>query len=144
MNEKLIIKNLQEKDILLGIKLDLGSEPLFEGSQERYTKGLDDLDTRAAKFYSKGARFAKWRCILRYCPSNLSIESVSHTLARYAMICQKNGLVPIVEPELIPDGTHSIEDCAAISRKIFKRVFSYLEDYGVILEGCLFKPHMIR
>ena len=76
-----------EKKILLGIKLDLGSEPLFEGSVERYTLGLDDLDKRAESFYKKGARFAKWRCILRYSPSTLSIDSVSHTLARYAMIC---------------------------------------------------------
>jgi fructose-bisphosphate aldolase class I len=137
---------LKSKGIISGIKLDEGLTELYPGSEEKYTKGLDTLDKRAAEFYAQGCRFAKWRCVLKISgplPSELSIRETSFVLARYASICQKNGLVPIVEPELLTDGSHSIEVCAEVSRRIFSSVFHALSDYNVILEGCLFKPHMI-
>lgn len=153
-NGKPLRDYLKEKDIVIGIKLDLGSEDLVEGSEERFTKGLDDLRERAKHYFDLGARFAKWRCILQLkkdkkgkeiiMPTDLQIESVGHTLARYAKICQEAGLVPIVEPELIPDGNYTIEDCAKVSKKIFKEVFSTCESYRVGFDGCLFKPHMIK
>ena len=140
------VELLKSKGIVSGIKLDEGLTELFPGSEEKYTKGLDTLDKRAAEFYSHGCRFAKWRCVLKVSgnlPSDLSIRETSYVLARYASICQKNGLVPIVEPELLTDGSHSIDVCAEVSRRIFSSVFHALSDYNVILEGCLFKPHMI-
>lgn len=144
---------LKEKNIVLGIKLDLGLEELSQGSIEKYTKGLDTLRQRAKQFYDKGARFAKWRCVLQITkhkdkaqntPSDLQMDSVAETLARYAKICQENGLVPIVEPELIPDGTYTIDECHKVSLKIFNEVFRACTEYGVHYEGCLFKPHMIK
>lgn len=138
---------LRSRGIIPGIKLDEGLAELYPGSEEKYTLGLDTLDKRAAQFYQLGCRFAKWRCVLKILngssPSELSIREVAYNLARYASLCQKNGLVPIVEPELLTDGSHSIEQCAAVSRRIFSAVFAALTEYQVILEGCLLKPHMI-
>ena len=140
------IEILNKKGITPGIKLDKGMAQLSWNPEETFTKGFDTLDERAAAFYKAGCRFAKWRNVLKLgkdMPSDLSIRETSYTLARYAHICQRNGLVPIVEPELLTDGEHSIEVCADTSRKIFKTVFKACEEYGVIFEGCLFKPHMI-
>lgn len=137
---------LKKKGIVPGIKLDKGMAPLSWNPEETFTKGFDDLDERAAAFYKAGCRFAKWRNVLKIgkdMPSELCIRETSYTLARYALICQRNGLVPIVEPELLTDGDHSIEVCAETSRRIFKSVFQACVEYGVIFEGCLFKPHMI-
>jgi fructose-bisphosphate aldolase class I len=140
------VELLNSKGIVSGIKLDEGLVDLYQGSEEKYTNGMDTLDKRASEFYALGCRFAKWRCVLKIkgqLPSELSIKETSYVLARYASICQKNGLVPIVEPELLTDGSHSIEVCAEVSRRIFSSVFHALSDYNVVLEGCLFKPHMI-
>lgn len=138
---------LRSRGIIPGIKLDEGLAELFPGSEEKYTQGLDTLDKRAAQFYALGCRFAKWRCVLKILhgasPSELSIREVAYNLARYASLCQKNGLVPIVEPELLTDGSHSIEVCAAASKRIFKAVFDALHEYQIVMEGCLLKPHMI-
>lgn len=145
-NGEAFIDILNKKGIVPGIKLDKGMAPLSWNQEESFTKGFDDLDERAADFYKAGCRFAKWRNVLKLgkdMPSELSIRETSYTLARYAHICQRNGLVPIVEPELLTDGDHSIEVCADTSRRIFKAVFKACEEYGVIFEGCLFKPHMI-
>lgn len=142
------IKMLNDQKIVPGIKLDRGLHQLKEGSDEKITNGFDDLEARAKKFYDLGCRFAKWRCVVKinpenHLPTNLSISQTSYTLARYASICQKYGLVPIVEPEILIDGKHSIEICSEVSKKVFKSMFCALDEYDVLLEGCLFKPHMI-
>lgn len=141
------VELLKSRGILSGIKLDEGLAELTPGSEEKFTQGLDTLSQRAENFYKLGCRFAKWRCVLKIFnnvgPSELSIRETAYNLARYASICQKNGLVPIVEPELLTDGNHSIEVCANASRRIFKSVFEALHEYGVLMEGCLLKPHMI-
>lgn len=144
---KNFVELLKSRGIVSGIKLDEGLAELTAGSEEKYTLGLDTLHKRAEQFYKLGCRFAKWRCVLRVLhgvsPSELSIREVAFNLARYASICQRNGLVPIVEPELLTDGGHSIEVCAQVSRRIFSAVFAALHEYQVIMEGCLLKPHMI-
>ncbi len=144
---KNFVELLRSRGIVSGIKLDEGLAELTPGSEEKYTLGLDTLNKRAEQFYKLGCRFAKWRCVLKILhgssPSELSIREVAYNLARYASICQRNGLVPIVEPELLTDGSHSIELCAAVSKRIFSAVFAALTEYQVIMEGCLLKPHMI-
>lgn len=100
----------------------------------------------AADFYSQGCRFAKWRAVLKIgngCPTDLSITENANGLAKYALACQQNGLVPIVEPEILSDGPHSAEDCQKITEKVLSVVFKALADHGVLLEGCLLKPNMV-
>lgn len=137
---------LERKGIVAGIKLDKGLAPLTAGSKEHYTRGLDDLDARAKEFYAKGCRFAKWRCALRndaQHPSELAVRETAYTLARYAAVCQANGLVPIVEPELLSDGNWDGARGAETSTRLFAAVFHAMHEYGVLFEGCLFKPHMV-
>merc|ERR1719215_1791555 len=140
-----------------GIKLDLGYDkkgiwgtlqgPL--GHPEVSTKGLDDMQKRCAEAYQKGARFAKWRNVLQLdpekgLPSNLAIADTVHILARYASICQSEKLVPIVEPEIVPNGTHGIEYCAKFTEKVLASQFKALADHHIFLEGCLLKPNMVK
>lgn len=111
---KLLVQPLVDKKILLGIKVDQGTKQLPGTDNETYTQGLTDLDVRCKKYYAAGCRFAKWRAVLRidqHCPSPLSIKETANTLASYAAICQANGLVPVVEPEILMDGAHTIEIC---------------------------------
>jgi fructose-bisphosphate aldolase class I len=113
---------------------------------ENATQGLDGLAARCKAFYEKGARFAKWRAVLKIgdgCPSQLSIVENAHSLARYGSICQDNGLVPIIEPEILCDGTHTIEECAEASEKVFSTVMKALLDHHLIIEGLLLKPNMV-
>merc|ERR1719502_2554353 len=112
-------------------------------------EGIDDLGKRCAKYYAQGARFAKWRAVLKidaatHCPTPLSIDQNAETLARYAAICQANGLVPIVEPEVLMDGTHSAEDAEKVCEKVLAAVYKKLSDHHVLLEGTLLKPNMVR
>lgn len=114
--------------------------------EESATIGLDGLDKRCQDYYKAGARFAKWRAALKISatlPSDLAIQETAHTLARYAAICQTNGLVPIVEPECLMDGDHSIERCAAVTEKVLACVYKALNDHHVWLEGTLLKPNMV-
>jgi len=109
---------------------------------------LDGLAKRCQDYYKAGARFAKWRCVLVIDqktgkPSQLSIDETAHTLARYATICQENRIVPIVEPEIMQDGEHSIEVAAEITEKVLAATFKALADHHVLLEGCLLKPNMV-
>merc|ERR1712203_94019 len=113
------------------------------------TKGLDDLQERAAEAYAKGARFAKWRNVLQLdpaknLPSDLAIQDTVHTLARYASICQSEGLCPIVEPEVVPNGDHDIHYCQKMTEKVLAAQFKALADHHVYLEGCLLKPNMVK
>ena len=139
---------LQEAGIIPGIKVDKGVRVLANTDGETVTQGMDDLGKRCAAYYAAGARFAKWRAVLHIkdsgAPTQLAIDANAYTLARYASICQENGLVPIVEPEVLMDGTHSIERSAEGTQKVLAACFKALADHHVILEGCLLKPNMVR
>ncbi len=137
---------LKAADILPGIKVDKGVVALGGTDDETTTQGLDDLGKRCAKYYEAGARFAKWRAVLKIsesAPSELAIHENAYGLARYAAICQENGLVPIVEPEILTDGPHSIEKCQAVTEAVLASVYKALADHHVLLEGTLLKPNMV-
>jgi fructose-bisphosphate aldolase class I len=149
----LITKN----GMLAGIKLDTaydkkgiwGTDTGPLGHPEVATKGLDTLQERAAKAYAQGARFAKWRNVLQLdpakgLPSNLAIRDTCHTLARYASICQAEGLVPIVEPEIVPNGSHDIQYCQKMTEKVLAAQFQALSKHKVFLEGAVLKPNMVK
>jgi len=143
---KELVAILKEKGIAIGIKVDLGTKPIPGTNDETYTQGLTDLDKRCQAYYKQGARFAKWRAVLRISestPSPLSIQENAHTLAAYAAICQANGLVPIVEPEILMDGEHSIEICQYWTEKVLAACYKALSDAHVLLEGTLLKPNMV-
>lgn len=141
---------LKSKGIIPGIKVDKGVKDLAGTNGECVTQGIDDLDARCAKYYAAGARFAKWRAVLHIkdligaTPSNVAIIENANTLARYASICQQNGLVPIVEPEVLMDGDFPIEVAAAATEKVLAAVYKALSDHHVMLEGTLLKPNMVR
>ncbi|KAE9447620.1 hypothetical protein C3L33_20468, partial [Rhododendron williamsianum] len=124
-----------------------GSKPnpcWYQG--ETTTQGFDSLGARCQKFYEAGARFAKWRAVLKIGitePSELSIQQNAQGLARYARICQDNGLVPIVEPEVLTDGSHDIKKCAAVTETVLAACYKALNDHHVLLEGTLLKPNMV-
>ncbi|KAH9389579.1 Fructose-bisphosphate aldolase 5, cytosolic [Tyrophagus putrescentiae] len=137
---------LKSKSIIPGIKVDKGLVTLLGTRGESATQGLDDLKVRCDSYYRAGCRFAKWRAVLRIGdtePSATAILENSNGLARYAAICQESGLVPIVEPEVLSDGSHSIDKCQKVSEKVYAAVFKALSDYNVFLEGILLKPNMI-
>lgn len=144
---KPFVKLLQEKNIIPGIKVDKGCAQILPGGRnETATQGLDDLGKRCAKYYADGARFAKWRAVLKIgdnLPTEMAILENAHGLARYAQICQENGLVPIVEPEVLVDGTHTIDDCVKASERVYAGVVKALTDFGILMEGILLKPNMI-
>lgn len=139
---------LRKQGIIPGIKVDTGLKPLAGGIEgETWCSGLDDLATRAAKFYERGARFAKWRTAVRIdtekgMPSDLAVQTAAQGLAHYARICQEHGLVPIVEPETLIDGTHDVETAARIQEHVVSTVYKACIDAGVLLEGSLLKPSM--
>ncbi len=144
------VECLKSKGILTGIKVDKGIQPLYGTNGECVTQGIDDLGSRCAKYYAQGARFAKWRAVLHIkdtlgaTPSQLAIDENAMTLARYASICQANGLVPIVEPEVLMDGDFSIEVAAEATEKVIAACYKALSDHHVLLEGTLLKPNMVR
>lgn len=141
---------MKSKGILPGIKVDKGIQPLFGTNGECVTQGIDGLGERCAAYYAAGARFAKWRAVLHIkdaigaTPSKVAIDENAQTLARYASICQANGLVPIVEPEVLMDGDFSIETAAIATEKILAACYKALSDHHVLLEGTLLKPNMVR
>ena len=146
---ELLIQPLLDNDIVVGIKVDKGVKPLYGTSEETVTQGLDDLDLRCKEYYQAGARFAKWRAVLKIdvqnnLPSDLSIHENSVSLARYASICQNNGLVPIVEPEVLMDGNHSIEKAYNVAVHVLSNVYRELIRHHVDLECTLLKPNMVR
>jgi fructose-bisphosphate aldolase class I len=141
-----LIEFLKKENIQLGIKVDQGTKHLPGTDDETYTQGLTDLDTRCKKYYKQGARFAKWRAVVRISkstPSPYAIHETAWGLARYAAICQANGLVPIVEPEILMDGDHSLEVCQYWTEKVVGACYKALNDQNVILEGTLLKPNMV-
>ncbi|GAB2284811.1 Fructose-bisphosphate aldolase 5, cytosolic [Dionaea muscipula] len=138
---------LTENGVIPGIKVDKGTVEIAGTNGETTTQGFDSLGARCAQYYKAGARFAKWRAVLKIGatvePTELAIQQNAQGLARYAIICQENGLVPIVEPEVLTDGDHGIEKCAAVTEKVLAAVYKALNDHHVLLEGTLLKPNMV-
>ena len=139
---------LKEKGILTGIKIDKGCIQLSGTDGETVTQGMDGLGDRCRKYYAQGARFSKWRSVLHIkdsgAPTQLGIDANAYVLARMASISQECGLVPIVEPEVLMDGEHSIERSAEVTQRVLAATFKALSDHHVILEGCILKPNMVR
>ena len=137
---------LTRQGIMPGIKVDAGAKPLAGAPEETVTEGLDGLRGRVAEYGELGARFAKWRAVIRIgagIPSAYCIGANAHALARYARLCQEGGLVPIVEPEVLMDGAHDIDRCEEVTSATLRAVFDALADHGVMLEGMLLKPNMV-
>jgi fructose-bisphosphate aldolase class I len=137
---------LSRQGIVPGIKVDTGAEPLAGAPEETVTEGLDGLRDRLAEYHGMGARFAKWRAVIRVTPNLPSPACVSanaHALARYAALCQERQLVPIVEPEVLMNGAHTIERCEQVTGKVLHAVFDALFEQGVSLEAMLLKPNMV-
>lgn len=137
---------LANQGIVPGIKVDKGKGPLAHAPDEEITFGLDGLEDRLAAAKQLGARFAKWRCVFHITdslPSELAIHANAETLARYAAICQSLGIVPIVEPEVLIDGAHSIERAAEVGEQVIRGVFNTLVVHRVNLETMILKPSMI-
>ncbi|ESL12004.1 fructose-bisphosphate aldolase, glycosomal [Trypanosoma rangeli SC58] len=138
---------LQRKGVVPGIKTDMGLNPLVEGAEgEQMTEGLDGYMKRAQKYYAMGCRFCKWRNVYKIQNGTVSEAAVrfnAETLARYAVLSQMSGLVPIVEPEVMIDGVHDIETSQRVSQHVWAEVVSALHRHGVVWEGCLLKPNMV-
>ncbi|KAG5837256.1 fructose-bisphosphate aldolase C-like isoform X1 [Anguilla rostrata] len=140
------VNMIKDRGILVGIKVDKGLVPLLGTNGETTTQGLDGLSERCAQYKKDGADFAKWRCVLKISdtsPSQLSITENANVLARYASICQQHGIVPIVEPEILPDGDHDLKRCQYITEKVLSAVYKAMSDHHVYLEGSLLKPNMV-
>jgi fructose-bisphosphate aldolase, class I len=137
---------LAKKGMLPGIKVDTGAKPLAQFKGETITEGLDGLRERLVEYYKLGARFAKWRAVIDIgdgIPTSFAIEANAHALARYAALCQENDIVPIVEPEVLMDGAHSIERCEQVTSTVLQTVFDQLSEHRIVLEGMVLKPNMI-
>jgi len=137
---------LTRQGILPGIKVDSGAKPLAAFPGETITEGLDGLRERLIEYRSLGARFAKWRAVIDIgdgLPTSFAIESNAQALARYAALCQENDIVPIVEPEVLMDGAHSIDRCAEVTERVLQTVFGQLFAQRVLLEGMVLKPNMV-
>ena len=131
---------------LPGIKVDTGTKTMANSSNEKITEGLDGLRERLKEYYKLGARFAKWRgvyIISKDCPSKLAIYSNAHALARYAALVQETGMVPIIEPEILMDGSHNSEDCFQKTSEVIKKCYEQLELHKIDLKGTILKPNMI-
>lgn len=145
-----LVDLLTKQGVIPGIKVDKGVTPLYGTHNETVTQGMDDLSQRCQRYYEAGARFAKWRAVLNIhdplgaTPSELAIKMNAEMLARYAAICQVNGLVPIVEPEVLMDGNHSLEAAQLATEKVLAAVYKALSDHNVFLEGTVLKPNMCR
>src|SRR5947209_8659609 len=139
-------KLLASKGIIPGIKVDTGAKPLALSEGETVTEGLDSLRERLAEYHSLGARFAKWRAtysITDVLPSEYCIWTNAHALARYAALCQEAGIVPIVEPEVLQDGTHTIERSGFVTSRVLSALYTELFDQRVDLAGTLLKPNLV-
>jgi fructose-bisphosphate aldolase class I len=137
---------ISNQGILPGIKVDTGAKPLAGFPGETVTEGLDGLRDRLSEYHGMGARFAKWRAVIRITdalPSPVCVSVNAHALARYAALCQEQNLVPIVEPEVLMDGSHSIERCEEVTGTVLHAVFRALSEQGVWLERMLLKPNMV-
>jgi len=144
-NGILFPEHLTKVGVAPGIKVDEGLAE-FEGSVEQYTKGLDGLGSRLEKYKKFGCRFAKWRAVYHITedtPTEMAIKRNAEDLAKYAKICQEHGIVPIVEPEVLIDGTHSIDTCYKVTEKVLKEVFAALKKENVMINYTILKPSMV-
>jgi len=140
------IKVLTDAGIIPGIKVDTGAKDMAGHPGEKITEGLDGLRERLKEYFQMGARFAKWRAVIAVgdgIPSRGCIEANAHALARYAALCQEASLVPIVEPEVLMDGDHTLEQCRAATEEVLRTVFNQLNSQRVLLEGMILKPNMV-
>ncbi len=140
------IRILADAGIIPGIKVDAGAKDMAGHPGEKISEGLDGLRERLAEYVQMGARFAKWRAVIGVgdgLPSRACIEANAHGLARYAALCQEAGLVPIVEPEVLMDGAHTLERCAEVTTQVLWTVFDQLHTQGVVLEAMILKPNMV-
>ncbi len=139
-------KIMADNGIIPGIKVDKGPQPLAGFPGEVVTEGLDGLRARLEEYYRLGARFAKWRAVINIgedIPTGTAIEANSHALARYAALCQEQGLVPMVEPEVIMDGGHDIDMCYEVTEVVLRSLFGSLYEQNVMLEGTILKASMV-
>lgn len=137
---------LAKLGIVPGIKVDMGAKPLANFPGETITEGLDGLRERLAEYYGLGARFAKWRAVIDIAdgiPSQFAIDANAHALARYAALCQEANIVPIVEPEVLMDGAHSLERCESVTEQTLAAVFAALHSHRIHLPGMILKPNMV-
>jgi fructose-bisphosphate aldolase class I len=140
------VEVLQNKGIIPGIKVDTGAKPLAGFPGEKVTEGLDGLRDRLAEYYALGARFTKWRGVIQIgegIPTRYCLTANAHALARFAALSQEAGLVPIVEPEVLMDGDHTVERCAEVTEDTLRAVFAALVAHRIHLEGMLLKPNMV-
>jgi fructose-bisphosphate aldolase class I len=141
-----LVKIIESMGAVPGIKVDAGAKPLAGAPGETVTEGLDGLRERFQEYHALGARFAKWRAVIDIgagIPSHNCINANAHALARYAALAQENGIVPIVEPEVLMDGDHDIAACERVTTWVLKEVFQQLFFAGVALDGMILKPNMI-
>jgi fructose-bisphosphate aldolase class I len=142
----LFIKAITDLGIIPGIKVDVGAKDLAGHSGEKITEGLDGLRDRLHEYFQMGARFAKWRAVITIgngIPSRGCIEANANALARYAGLCQEAGLVPIVEPEVLMTGEHTLEHCFEVTEEVLRTVFRQLYLQRITLEGMILKPNMV-
>ena len=140
------VRAIIDAGIIPGIKVDTGAKDMAGHPGEKVTEGLDGLRERLAEYAKMGARFAKWRAVIAVgdgIPSRDCIEANAQALARYAALCQEAGLVPIVEPEVLMDGAHTLDHCCEVTEEVLGRVFNHLCTQPVMLEGMLLKPNMV-
>ncbi len=141
-----LVNIITEQGALPGIKVDKGLKPLEDSPEETVTQGLDGLNERCSEYEKIGAKFAKWRAVINIgegIPTEDCINQNMEALAKYAKIVQENRMVPIVEPEVLMDGNHSIERCLEVTSKTLSALFNYLEEHGVNIKGTLLKPSMV-
>ena len=139
-------KAVTDAGIIVGIKVDAGAWAMAGHPGEKVTEGLDGLRDRLAEYSKMGARFAKWRAVIAIdasIPTHGCIEANAHALARYAAICQEAGLVPIVEPEVLMAGEHTLERCCEVTEEVLRTVFNQMNAQRVMLEGMILKPNMV-
>ena len=137
---------LAKLGVIPGIKVDAGAKPLAGFANETITEGLDGLRERLAEYFNLGARFAKWRAVIDIgagFPTAYAIHANAQALARYAALCQEQNIVPIVEPEVLMDGAHSLERCEEVTDAVLAEVFQQLHGHRVYLEGMILKPNMV-
>lgn len=145
-NELSFIEAVNKKGIIAGIKVDKGAKDLAVHEGEKVTERLDGLRDRLVQYAAMGLKFAKWRAVITIgnnIPSHACIESNAHALARYAALCQENNIVPIIEPEVLMNGSHTLEDCQKATEATLHSVFKHLYQQGVMLEGIILKPNMV-
>ncbi len=141
-----LVSILEAEGVIPGIKVDKGTVPLHNAPGELITEGLDGLGARLAEYRELGAKFAKWRAVIDISatiPTQYCLDVNAHALARYAALCQQEGIVPIIEPEVLMDGAHSIETCLEVTTRTLHTVFNACFDQSVDLRGALLKPNMV-